>query len=432
MAKEERKQSDPRILESEMAMQRYEMLKEKGLIIFEAIVGSQSYGTNLPTSDIDKKFIYIESLDNILSGNASIQLNLTKDYIGYELGRYIELLGKQNPNIIELLHADERFVEYCHPLFKELLIEKRNSFLSNKVAFSFGQYAKKQIDKAQGTNKKFMNPMEGPRKSLLDFAWIPFGQGSILLRDWAIANLIPINWLGLAAIDHMRYTYHVFINPVYDDCIGFARKKFKKDYFFSELFGFYKKRNAELKKQYLKNELDVFKGDLGSPGTNYKGPYNGPIDSDGVQPKLSSIPKGEKSATIVHFNLDGFQKYCDDYREYQKWLENRNIQRFVENAENENNYDRKNMMHCHRLLDMCIEILKGEGVNVYRPNREELLGIRHGKATYQELVDKATAKIDQIAELRKTCTLPELCSKEMMDSIILEFRYRFYGILKIK
>ena len=164
----------------------------------------------------------------------------------------------------------------------------------------------------------------------------------------------------------------------------------------------------------------------------YNSKYNGPVDVDGVQPKMSSVPKGEKSFGIVQFNLDGFQKYCDDYNEYQKWLKNRNIQRFVENSENENNYDRKNMMHCHRLLDMCMEILSGQGVNVYRPNREELLGIRHGQSTYQELVDKANEKIKKIEELRKTCTLPESCSKDMMDSIVLEFRYRFYGILRIK
>ena len=421
--------NEEKILFDDNAQKRYDELKQKSLILFEVIRGSHSYGTNIESSDIDKAFIYIESLDNILSGNASIQLNLTKDYTGYELGRYIELLGKQNPNIIELLHADERFVEFCHPLFKELLIERRNSFLSTKVAFSFGQYAKTQIDKAQGTNKKFMNPMDGPRKSLLEFAWVPSGQGVKSLNQWLADNFIPTKWIGLVGIDHMKYTYHIFVDPAYMNALDDARKKFKNKFFFRR-FLMNKNKKLKITLKIAKNHIKTKAYDLMNPVYNSK--YNGPVDVDGVQPKMSSVPKGEKSFGIVQFNLDGFQKYCDDYNEYQKWLKNRNIHRFVENSENENNYDRKNMMHCHRLLDMCMEILSGQGVNVYRPNREELLGIRHGQSTYQELVDKANEKIKKIEELRKTCTLPESCSKDMMDSIVLEFRYRFYGILRIK
>ena len=422
--------NEEKILFDDNAQKRYDELKQKSLILFEVIRGSHSYGTNIESSDIDKAFIYIESLDNILSGNASIQLNLTKDYTGYELGRYIELLGKQNPNIIELLHADERFVEFCHPLFKELLIERRNSFLSNKVAFSFGQYAKTQIDKAQGTNKKFMNPMDGPRKSLLDFAWVAEGQGSISLAEWLSREFIPSNWVGLSSIDHMKYTYNLFVEPLFDDIRRISLKEYN-DLFFGRRNFWRKLFKMKFSEEEVEVFLDIFHTKL-CQTDGYISKYNGPVDVDGVQPKLSSIPKGEKPAIQVQFNLDGFQKYCTDYREYHEWLEKRNMQRFVENSENEHNYDRKNMMHCHRLLDMCIEILSGQGVNVYRPNREELLGIRHGQSTYQELVDKANEKIAKIDELRKTCTLPESCSKDMMDSIVLEFRYRFYGILRIK
>lgn len=31
----------------------YEYLKENGLILFETIIGSQAYGTQTPTSDVD-------------------------------------------------------------------------------------------------------------------------------------------------------------------------------------------------------------------------------------------------------------------------------------------------------------------------------------------------------------------------------------------
>lgn len=431
--KEEKASKDPRILFGSKAQERYDELKEKGLIIYECIVGSTSYGTNLPTSDIDKKFIYIETLDHLLDGNYSIQLNLTDDYVGYELGRYLELLGKQNPNIIELLHADEQFVELCHPLFKEIVVANKDRFLSKKVAFSFGQYAKTQIYKAQGTNKKFMNPMDGPRKSLLDFAWVPFGQGSISLAEWANKFDVPIGFIGLSAIDHMRYTYHVFIDPMYDSIIEDAIKETKKNRPFWKNWFFVPANDSDIdffrqsiRRQYIFHNVEQHN----SLDWGYKSKYNGPIDKDGVQPKLSSIPKGAKSRIIVHFNMDGFQKYCDDYKEYHEWLEKRNIQRFVENASNEHNYDRKNMMHCHRLLDMCLEILSGEGVNVLRPNREELLDIRLGNHTYKELVDGANGKIKRIDELYKISELPAETDKSFIDGILLQFRKHFYDIMK--
>lgn len=425
MSKNKERNKDPRILIGEEAETRYNELKEKGLIIYECIVGSTSYGTNLPTSDIDKKFIYIETLDHILDGNYSLQLNLTDDYVGYELGRYLELLGKQNPNIIELLHADRKFVEFCHPLFDQIVVANKDAFLSRKVAYSFGQYAKTQIDKAQGTNKKFMNPMDGPRKSLFEFAYIPFRQGSITIKEWLEKNMIPMEWVGLSAIPHMRYTYHVFVDPVYDELFEFTKKEFNKQRSWL---------NRVLKLSYNDNEIEYFKSYLRInirdyiENKKYNSVYNGAIDKDGVQPKLSSIPKEANSVQVVQFNMDGFQKYCDDYKEYHEWLKKRNIQRFVENAANEHNYDRKNMMHCHRLLDMCIEILSGKGVNVYRPNREELLGIRHGNNTYQELVDRANEKIKKIDELFKTSELPEETDQKFIDKILLDFRKHFYGI----
>jgi predicted nucleotidyltransferase len=63
----------------------YEYLVKNNLILFETIVGSQAYGTNTTSSDIDKKFVYILPLDNILGTGYVEQLNVTKDYTGFKL-----------------------------------------------------------------------------------------------------------------------------------------------------------------------------------------------------------------------------------------------------------------------------------------------------------------------------------------------------------
>ncbi len=430
MAKEqlEKTSRDPQIYVGKPAVERYEEIKAAGLLLFECVVGSTAYGTNLPTSDIDKKFIYIETLDNILAGNATKQLNITDDYVGYELERYLELLRTQNPNIIELINTDEQHIEFCHPLFREIIIANRNEFLTNKVAFSFGEYARAQIKKAQGTNKKFMNPMEGPRKTLLEFGWIPYKGGVISLVDFLVKRGVSERNCGLVALDHIRYTYALYNKT----SRGMAERELTKRYIKESGYSVAQLKLIEIfmpkRHEKIINGLwDYWSENI--PKFLYENnKYAGILSDDGVQVRLSSIPKDEECVAYVHFNIDGWQKYCDDYASYQQWKRDRNEQRFVENASNENNYDRKNMMHCHRLLDMCIEILDGQGVKVLRPNREELLGIRLGNKTYQELVDSAEVKAVRIQELYKTTALPEKCEKRFTDGILLKFRKNFYKL----
>ena len=58
----------------------YDFLVENGLILYECIVGSQAYATNVETSDIDKKFVYILPQDYILGTGYVEQINVNKDY----------------------------------------------------------------------------------------------------------------------------------------------------------------------------------------------------------------------------------------------------------------------------------------------------------------------------------------------------------------
>jgi len=60
----------------------YNYLVENGLILYECIVGSQAYATNVETSDIDKKFVYILPMENILGTGYVEQINVNKDYTG--------------------------------------------------------------------------------------------------------------------------------------------------------------------------------------------------------------------------------------------------------------------------------------------------------------------------------------------------------------
>lgn len=385
--------------------EKYEFLKKNNLILFEAVVGSQAYGTALPTSDIDKKFIYIEPLDNLLKGDVTPQLDIHKDYVGYEISRYLELVQKQNPNIQELLYAPEDTVEYVHPAFVNHVMLRRSRLVSNKVRFSYGEYAATQIKKARGQNKKIMQPMDKERKTLLDFCWVGWGQGSVSLKDFLEkyrtenynpekVTYIPTWMLGCVAIDHMKNCFHLFL-----DGSGM------NDYWTTD---------DELLRDIMYARRK----------------YQGIEDKDGVQIKLSSVEKGEKPICTFYCNIEGFSKYCKDYREYWAWVDERNPVRFQDNQNVGAAYDTKNMMHCHRLLDTAIEVLQTGEIQVRRPNREQLLEIRAGKYDYDQLMKDADAKIARIEELyeQNPKNLPDAISNEFVQNILMGIRKEFYKI----
>ena len=149
----------------------YEYLEQNGLILFECIVGSQAYATNIETSDIDKKFVYILPQDYILGTGYVEQLNVTKDITGWELKRFLELMGSSNPTVLELLNTPEDCIITKHPLFQYVLDHKVD-FITKGCRNSFAGYAVQQIQKARGLNKKQnweKNKMT--RKDVLDFVY---------------------------------------------------------------------------------------------------------------------------------------------------------------------------------------------------------------------------------------------------------------------
>ena len=80
-----------------------ENLRERGLIIFEGIVGSQAYGIATPTSDVDIKGVFMMPFENILDFGYVEQISDEKnDTVFYEIRRFLQLLQTNNPTILEL------------------------------------------------------------------------------------------------------------------------------------------------------------------------------------------------------------------------------------------------------------------------------------------------------------------------------------------
>lgn len=346
-----------------------EDLKTQNLLLFECISGSKAYGLDLPTSDTDIKGVFVLPQAMFYGLDYIPQVNdENNDTVYYELKRFVELLYKNNPNILEMLNSPAECVLYKHPVFDLL---KPDLFLSKQCKDTFAGYAMTQIHKATGLNKKIMNPMEKERKGVLDFCYIQYEQGATPLKHWLKLNNYQQENCGLVNIPYMK-----------------------------DVYGLY----------YDKSKSLDFQGVVR------------PQTVDTVI--LSSIPKDMQQTAILYFNKDGYKKYCKDYREYWDWVEKRNDVRYENTIAHGKNYDAKNMMHTFRLLDMAEEILYQGIIQVKRPNREELLKIRSGVYQYDNLIQRAEAKVQRINELYETSTLPEMPDKKEVEAVLVAMRRR--------
>lgn len=347
-------------------------LKERQLIIYECISGSKAYGLDLPTSDTDIRGVYILPKETIYGLQYIPQVaDKTNDTVYYELGRFIELLMKNNPNILELLATPADKVLIKHPLIDKI---KPSLFLSKKCKDTFGGYAFSQVKKARGLNKKIVNPVSKIKKTIFEFCYILEKHGSVPLMKWLAAHDMKQAHCGLVNIPHARDVYGLY----YD---------------------------AE--------------GTLGYKGIMRK--------EEATTVLLSSIPKTEKLIGYLSFNQDGYIKYCKDYKEYWNWVALRNDARYENNIAHGKNYDAKNMMHTFRLLDMAEEILTKGKVLVKRPNRAALLAIRKGEWLYDDLINMAEQKMQAVEKAYQWSTLPKAPDEAKIEALLVGLRKEFYG-----
>ncbi|WP_089693831.1 nucleotidyltransferase domain-containing protein [Chryseobacterium culicis] len=353
-------------------------LKNKNLLLFEAISGSRAFGLATENSDTDIRGVYYLPKEEFFGLSYIPQIsNETNDITYYEIGRFVELLQKNNPNILEILASPEDCILYKHPLMDLLNIE---DFLSKVCKDTFAGYAVSQIKKAKGVNKKIVNPVDKERKSILDFCFILDGQGSVPLKKWldkfsasAGRGRLSQEKCGLISIDHTKGMYALF----YDET-----------------------------------------GKLG-----YKGVVQ---NEEANQVSLSSIPKDEKPVAYLFCHLDAYSIYCKDYREYWKWVAERNEDRYNVNQTHGQNFDSKNMMHTIRLLQSCEQIFKTGSLDIRVENRDELLDIKAGNQSYENVMQKAENLIQSIEHNYSISTLPDAPDLEKTTKILVEIRKKLY------
>lgn len=345
-------------------------IKNNGWLIFEAVVGSKAYGLDTASSDTDIKGVFVLPEDVFYGLDYTAQVNNeTNDIVYYELKRYVELLGKNNPNMLELLCTPTDKILLKHRIMEYLQPEM---FVSKLCEQTFANYAFTQIKKASGLEKKIMQPMDKDRKSVLDFCFVYENDHAKPLKEYFDNRQLSIDRAGLASITHLKDCYNLYYSELH------------------QYEGIIKKEQAN----------DVC---------------------------LSCIPKTEKAMGIMYFNKDGYSAYCKQYTEYWEWVGKRNEDRYNKTMQHGKRYDAKNMMHVFRLLLIAKEIAIEGRVNVFRQDRDFLLSIKEGKFEYDELVKRATAFKDELPLLYQHCCLMDSPDMKMIDEVLVKMRREYYG-----
>ena len=313
-----------------------ELMTENMLVKHYAV--SISYGTNLPTSDVDFRGIFCADPVNVRTPFFTVRECEDVDEEDtklYELAHFMKLCLDCNPNVIETLWVDDSDITFRTPAY-DMLRDNRHGLLSSKIAFTTSGYALSQLKRIKGHNKWINNPQTDEPPKQKDFVSL-------------------VQWLGEEKV------------------LGIQIENWKRNHrlvpYGSNLFGVYEEEGYELydKFGHLNND---FKGDRGKLGN----------------PKM-----------LIRFNKDEYLLANDKHKQYWEWKKNRNATRSA--LEEQFGYDTKHAMHLVRLLRMGVESLRDGEIIVKRPDAEELLAIRDGAWEYDDIVKYAESMDKEVREV---------------------------------
>jgi hypothetical protein len=140
-------------------------------------------------------------------------------------------------------------------------------------------------------------------------------------------------------------------------------------------------------------------------------------DMMGAMDKLVAEDTGEVDPNVIELvqKEKQYKSAMAAWNSHEKWKKERNAARA--DTEAQYGYDTKHGMHLVRLLRMCREILSGDGVKVRRPDAQELLAIRRGEWSYDQLISWAEKEDREMESLYATSMLPTSADTERMNDL---------------
>ena len=396
-------------------MNNFDVIRQDGRLLYEYIRGSHLYGLNNEDSDIDTSGVYVCTRDELFGcfGYKPQVTDSRHDNTWYEIGELIRLLLKSNPTVLESLFVPkDKVIGDIHPLM-QMVIDNRNQFISKQCFNPFFGYAKSQIEKARGLNKKIVNPVT-ERLSPYDFIYTFKGQGSTKFSDWLDNRSLHQEFCGLVNVPNMHDIYGVY----YD--FGAHTAAFpdwrSDDKFLSFCQDYYSERDRITVIERLSQIVPI----------GYRGVIKKDAKADEI--RLSSIDdKHTRPMCFISYNQSGYSTHCRQYSEYQEWVSNRNPKRYESNLDK--NYDSKNMMHCFRLMHMAAEIAEGRGVILQRTeDRQFLMDVRNHKFEYEEIIEMLERDKERMNQLMELSIIREKIDTDFVNDLMIEIRKQQFGM----
>ena len=335
--------------------------------------GSHAYGLARPTSDIDIKGVAIPPrryFTGFLQHFDQVETRAPYDMVGYDVRKFFKLAADCNPNIIEVLWTDPEDHVLVTTL-GERLLARREAFLSQKAKHTFSGYAIAQLKRIKSHRQWLLDPPSGPpSREAFDLPPEPE---------------VPEDQL-LTALDMVRR---------------------KMDGWDIDLEPFDRSTRIELQSSWA--EL------LAEMNLTADAQWRAATRSLGFEESTMELLDRER-----HYRAE-----VKRWKQFLAWKKQRNPDRAE--LESQHALDTKHAMHLVRLMRMCREILETGQVVVKRPDREELLAIRNGAWSYDELIAWAEAEDEALNALKKDSPLPRAPDRKALDQLCQELVEEAWG-----
>ena len=339
-------------------------------VLFECVAGSRAYGTGVTSSDEDIRGLFAVPAARYLDlTSPADQLSDDRgNVVYYSLRRFIELLTRANPNILELLFMPDDCILKSSPEF-HMLGAQRDAFISKQCAETHAGYAMAQIKKAKGQNKWINNPKLETAPSKEDFCFV---------IPWPPVQKVPARPVPLRTIGWSLNEYHA------------ARLEHSRD-----IYRLYR---------YGAQSRGVFRGDM---------------------LVCESIPEQDESVRFAGFllyNEQAWKQDLADHHNYWEWRRDRNEARWQQQERGELDFDSKNMMHTVRLL-LSGKSLMEFGRPIVRFTGDDLallMSIREGRLSFDKIMSIAQDILTDCERLKATASLPDVGDAERANALLRE------------
>lgn len=333
--------------------------------------GSHAYGTSLPTSDLDLRGITVAPIHYYLGISETFEQavqNEPVDLTIFDLRKFVKLAADANPNALEILFTDPSDHLVVHPVM-EVLLENRDAFLSQKAKHTFSGYARAQLRRIQGHHRW----LKSPPKAAPTRQEFGLPERTVIPADQLAAAQAAVT----KQVDQWSWHEMEHLDP--------ATRQAVQDEFMRRL--------TEIT-QWSWDELDAKVWLAAS----------------------RAIGLDENFIRLLDLERQ-YTGRLKEWQQYQDWKTNRNPARAA--LEEKYGYDSKHAMHLVRLTKMCRELLTEGVVRVRRPDAQELLEIRDGCWTYEQLLEYSDRQDAELGELVKSSKLPRQPDRKKLDELCL-------------